>query len=152
MLMPVPISLWECPAPERWINFHDGRLARWNLPSVEGPEMNATGSPQPDVPQPGKSAMRRFRNRPLHVKVKDRLRAAGSYLRHSPPSSLSNSRASIAADPLANKVNVNILIGGPVLLEVVQECRPVERQPVFLKIPEREGEAVVDTNKGRCFV
>jgi len=125
MLMRVPIFLWECPAPESWINFHDGRLAWLNLPPVERPEMNATGGPRPDIPQPWESAVGRFRDRPLHVKVKDRLCAAGSYLRHSPPSGLSNSRASIAADSLANKVHVDILIGGPVLLKVVQEFRPV---------------------------
>ena len=113
MLMAVAAILWERSAPKSRVHFRHCRLARWNLPSVEGPEMNATDSSQPDISQPGKSAVSRFRNRPLHVKVKDRLCAAGSYLRHSPPVVFPDSRASIAANALADEVHIDIVVGWP---------------------------------------
>ena len=48
-----------------------------------------------------------FRRRSLHVEMKDRLRAACALLVQVPPAGISHARSTVAADALANEVDVD---------------------------------------------
>jgi hypothetical protein len=52
---------------------------------------------------------------------------------------------SVSDAAVTDKINVNVLVGRPVALEIVKEGRPVERQSVLLEVLQRESK-----NRGRC--
>jgi hypothetical protein len=62
-----------------------------------------------------------FRDRSLHVEMKDRLRAACALLGQAPPAGITHARSTVAADALANEIDVDALIGRPMALEIVEE-------------------------------
>src|ERR1700679_3896540 len=82
--------------------------------------------------------------------MQDRLCTPSADFGHTPPPRIAESRGRIAAGSLANKVDVGmVIICRPMTLKVLQEGSPIERQTMLCEVPEREGKAVVDTNKGR---
>jgi hypothetical protein len=59
----------------------------------------------------------------------------------------------MAERPVPNKINIGVIfVGWPMALEVVEEGRPVGPQAMGLKIAQREGEAVVDTDQRRLIL
>jgi hypothetical protein len=46
----------------------------------------------------------------------------------------------------------HLFICRPVTLKIIQKRHPIERQVILLKILEREGEAMVYTDQGWCFL
>jgi hypothetical protein len=92
--------------------------------------------------------MRRLRYRALHVEVKDRLGAPGTYLCDSPQGRPARTRSSVAAIAIANKIHIGVLlIGRPVALEIVKEHAPIGSEPVFLEVLQRKRKTVVDANQ-----
>jgi hypothetical protein len=93
-------------------------------------------APEPfaDEAQPGNPGMSGFRHRSLHVEKKDG---------KSPPPRVSLARYA-AAQGLDRRV---VLVGRPMTLEIVKECRPVMFEAMFIKIADRERKAVVDAEQ-----
>jgi hypothetical protein len=60
--MTVAAPLGKAPTPKRWVDLRHNRLPHRQLPSIEGPEVNATGCFQIDIPQPRETAVSRLRN------------------------------------------------------------------------------------------
>jgi hypothetical protein len=81
--------------------------------------MDAVPEPPADVAKPGNPGMGRFRYRSLGVKMEDRFRAAGPLLGQPPPASIAHSRRAIAAQSVANEIDVDVLVGRPMALEIV---------------------------------
>src|SRR5580704_1115401 len=84
-----------------------------------------------------------FSHRYLHVEKKDGLRAARACLGKSPPPRVSLARYA-AAQGLDRRV---VLVGRPMTLEIVKECRPVMFEAMFIKLADRERKAVVDADQ-----
>jgi hypothetical protein len=75
---------------------------------------------------------------------------SGPYFRDSPPSRITTASRRIAANALSNEINIGVVfVCWPMLLKVVQERGPVMGQVVFLKIPQWEGESVVNAHHSR---
>src|SRR5580704_4974116 len=79
--------------------------------------------------------------------MKNRLGAPRAYFCDSPPGRSSCSRRSVAIDSFANEIYINVLVGGPVELEVVQKRGPIQGQLVLLEILERKRKSVVNANQ-----
>jgi hypothetical protein len=105
--------------------------------------MHAGADTFADEAKPGDSGVGGFRHRSLHIKVEDRFRAARASLGKSPPPRISLARYA-AAHGLDRRV---VLVGWPVALEIVEECRPVMFEAMFIKIAERERKSVVDADQ-----
>ena len=147
LLVCIATLLRERFTPQSRIHLRHRRSPRRNLPAIKRPKMHVRV--RPDITQPWQSAMRRLRNRALHVKMKYRL-SPGTYLCNASPRRSPRPRRSIAVHTVTDKIYIDVLIiGRPMQLEVVQESTPIEGQVVLLKIPKRKGEAVVNTNQRR---
>jgi hypothetical protein len=57
--------------------------------------------------------------------------------------------SAITNTAVPNEIDVDVLVGRPVALEVVKEGRPVLRQSILLKVAQWKRKAVVDADEGR---
>ena len=116
----------EAALPQCWIDLGDSGAASGYVPTVEGPEVDLCSEALADETQPGNSCVRRLRDLPLNIKVKDGFRAAGTLICQPAPASITLAGDAVANCPLANKIDINVIaISGPVVLEIVQEGGPV---------------------------
>ena len=139
----------EAARPQRRIDLGDGGSAGRNVPAVEGPEMDARPKPLPDEAQPWNASMGGLGHAALHVEMKHRFGAAGARLGQAPPAGTAGARRAGADRPIADEIDVGVvLVGRPMALEVVEERRPIGKQPMPLEITQREGKAVVDADQG----
>ena len=87
---------------------------------------------------------------PRHVEMKHRLRPSGPFLCQPSPAGIAGPRRAVTCRSLANEIDVGVvLVGRPMVHEVVEKRRPVGFQPVNLEISQREGKAVVDADECR---
>jgi hypothetical protein len=108
-----PRYAWACPgitgeaaAPERRIDFGDGRMPSWNLPAVERPEMHALPKPLANEAQPGNPGTGVFGDRSLHVEMKEGF----SRCLHAPRSIAAREHMRAVAEGIvANKIDVIII-------------------------------------------
>src|SRR5277367_991560 len=149
MLMGVPVLTPEARAPHSGINFSDGGAAGGNLPTVEGPKVDALAKPLTNEPQPRNSSMRRFRHRALHIELKDGLRAARPFLGEATPTTVPGTGGAVALAAFAYRFYVDVFIRRPMALEVVEEGRPVQLQAIVLKVLLWKRKAVVDSDQHR---
>ena len=49
--------------------------------------------------------------------------------------------------PVADKIDIDVLVSRPMSLKIVEKERPIERQTVFLEVLQRERKAVIDADK-----
>ena len=90
-----------------------------------------------------------LRHRTLHVEVEDRLGCTGPLLRHAPPARIPGPGGSVSHRAIPHELDADVVpIGRPVVLEIVEEGRPVQRELIGLKVWKREGEAMVDADQG----
>jgi hypothetical protein len=86
----------------------------------------------------------------LAREVKHRFGAAGALLGQSPPAGIAHTRRAIPDRAMPYEIDIGVvLVGRPVPLEIVEERRPVGKQPMHLEITQREGKAVVDADQRR---
>src|SRR5258708_31417978 len=103
-----------------------------------------------DKAQPRDAGVGGFCDRALHIEMKDGFCAARALLGQTPPPGIPRARIAISAHTLANEIDIRVVfVGGPMLLEVVQERRPVRLEAVGLEIAQRKREAVVNADQ-RC--
>ena len=101
----------------------------------------------PEVPKPWQTRVSRLRHRAGNVEMEHRLRRAGTNLRQSPPSGIAHTLRASPAWVLAHEVDVRVVaVCRPVALEVIKERWPIGFESVGLKVPQQEGEAVVDAD------
>jgi len=147
VLVRVAVFGGKRPAPERRVNFGYDGTARWRGPAVEGPEMHARTKLLPQVTQPRQSGVGGLGHASLNIEVKDGLRAA-PFLGHPPPTGITGARGPIAMRAVPDEIDIEVIaIGRPVVLEVIEELRPVGRDAVDLEVAQRKGKRVVDTDK-----
>ena len=129
----------------------DGYIARMtNTTSDFGREMDSLADLLPEVSKPRQSSVRGLGYRALDTEMEDRLSGARPDIGQPPPARVAGTGRAVSAESVANELDVGVvLVGGPVLPKVVQECRPVDRQPMGVEILLREGKRVVDSNQGR---
>ncbi len=140
----------KAASPERRVDFGNNRASRRYVPAVEGPEVNSPPESLADQALPGKSRMRRLRDRTLHVKVKDRFRPPSALLGEAPPAAVSRACRAVAGKAIADEIHVDVVaVGRPVALKVLEKRRPVMRQLVDLEIAQWEGEGMIDADQGR---
>src|SRR5271156_2651852 len=118
-----------------------------NLPTVEGPKVDALAKPLTNEPQPRNSSMRRFRHRALHIELKDGLRAARPFLGEATPTTVPGTGGAVALAAFAYRFYVDVFIRRPMALEVVEETPPVGLHPVELEVRPRERKAVTDADQ-----
>ena len=150
MLMTVAAPLGKAPTPKRRVHLCHYRLSRWKIPSIERPEVNATGCLQIDIPQPRNTTMSGFRHRSLHVKMKHRLGTASADFGHTSPPCVTGPCSRVAANSIAHKIYIGmVVIGRPMTLKVLQKCSPIEGQAMLFEVLEREGKTVVNADERR---
>ena len=71
VLMAVAIAALKFAAPQCRIDLSNSRLALWDVPAVERPEMHAAAELLANVAQPGDTGVARFCHRSLNVEMKD---------------------------------------------------------------------------------
>src|SRR2546428_6529331 len=113
--------------------------------------------PATDLPteedQPRQPSVCRFGHGPLNVKMEDGLGCSGAHFSQPPPAWITGTCRSTADGALAHEIDVCMVsIRGPMMLEVVKECRPVMRQAVLLKVRQRKRESVVDADQRRSVL
>ena len=111
--------------------------------------MYALAQLPPNEAQPGNSGVSGLGHRPLHVEMKNRFGTAGPFLGQPPPAGAACARAAVSHHAVANEIDVDVLVGRPMALEIVEEGGPVRLEAVHLKIAQWEREAVVDTDQRR---
>jgi len=84
----------------------------------------------------------------LDVEVEDRLGRASTHLGQASPPGIAGTQRPLADIAVADEVDVDVLIGRPMPLEVFEEGWPVERQLVGLEIGQGKGEGMVNANQG----
>jgi hypothetical protein len=84
----------------------------------------------PDEAQPGNPGMGGLRHRSLHVELKDRFRSASALLCQPPPARIAHARRTIPYGAVADEINVDVFVGRPMALKIVEEGRPIELQVV----------------------
>ena len=82
--------------------------------------------------------------------MEDGFRPTSVDFRDPPPVPVTRPRSPFAANTVAHKIDVNLLVCGPMTLEVFQKEPPIEREVMALEVPERKGEAVVDPDECRA--
>ena len=93
-----------------------------------------------------------FGHCPVHIEVKNGFCAASALLRQATPAGTAYSLRAIADKAVANEIEVNVSVGWPMPLEIVEKVGPVRFEAVRLEISHRKREAVVDTDqRGRIF-
>lgn len=86
----------------------------------------------------------------LHVEVEDGLGRPGALLGEPFPSRVPAASSAVAGQAVANEVDIGVrAIGWPISLEVLQERRPVRRQPMHLEVAQRKGKPVIDADDRR---
>ena len=150
MLVLRAVRASKAAAPQRRIDLGNGGTPSRNIPAVERPEMHALAQPLADEAQPRNPGMGGFCYRSLHVEMKHRFCAAGAFLGQPPPARVARARSAVAAYALANEIDVDVLVGRPMPLEIVEERRPVGLEAMYLEIAQRKREAVVDADQRRC--
>ena len=130
MLVRVAALAGEFVAPERRIDFGDGRAPGGYVSAVERPEIHACAEPLADKAQPGDPGMAGFRHRSLHVEVIYRFRAASTLLGQPSPAGIAHARCAVAHRAVADEIDVDVFVGRPMALESVEEGRPIELQVV----------------------
>src|SRR5262249_6682251 len=114
---------------------------------VEWPEMHARPEPPANEQQPRDTSVGGFRDRPLHVEMKDGLGAAGALLGEPPPAGVADASGTVAHDALADEIDIGVVVvGRPMVLEIVEEGGPIELEAMRLEIAQRKGKAVVDAD------
>src|SRR5271165_2885217 len=121
MLMPVAVLAGEAAAPQGWIDLGNAGVSFRNVPAVEWPEMDAGTKALTDEPQPGKPGMSRFGHRSLHVEMKDRFRAARTFVGQSLPTGVPHAHRAVPHHAVANEINVDVFISRPIVLEIVKK-------------------------------
>lgn len=114
--------------------------------------MDSVSYPLSDVTQPGKAGMGGLGQRAGHIKVKNRFGFACPNLGQTTPSRLAGSGRPVAGKTIPNEINIDIFVGGPVALEVVEKYLPVRRYMMDLEISQRKREGVIDSNNGRLIL
>ena len=138
--------------PEGRVNFGDDGTAGRRGPAVEGPEMHARTELPPQVTQPRQTGVGGLGHAALHIKVEDGLRAA-AFLGHPPPAGITRASGPIAMRAVPDEIDIHVIvIGRPMMLEVVEELGPVRRESVGLEIAERKRKRMVDADEGRRAV
>ena len=76
-----------------------------------------------------------FRNRSLHVEMKDRFCPTCAFFCQTPPSGAAHPCRAVADYSLAYEINIGVvLVGWPMLVEVIEERRPVGLEAVHLEV------------------
>ncbi|MFZ0459404.1 MAG: hypothetical protein WAM17_13355, partial [Rhodoplanes sp.] len=88
-----------------------------------------------------------FRHRSLHIELENGLRATGTLLGQPPPAGMAHARRAVATQAVANEIDVDILVGRPMALEIVEEGGPVGLQAMPLEVAQRKRKAVVDADQ-----
>ena len=149
MLVRRAVVAREAPAPQPRVDLDDRGAPGRYVPAVERPEVDARPELPADEAQPGDAGVRGLRHRALDVEVEHGLGAAGPDLGQASPPRIALAGRAVAVGALAYEVDVDILVGRPVALEIVEEGVPLVLQPMRLEVPHGEREAVVDTNERR---
>ena len=69
-------------------------------------------------------------HRSLHVEVIDRFRAASTLLGQPSLAGIVHARCAVAYRAVADEIDVDVFVGRPMALEIVDEGRPIELQVV----------------------
>jgi hypothetical protein len=69
--------------------------------------------------------MGRLGHRPGHIKVKNRFGSACANFGQALPSRLAGAGLPVAGKTVPHKINIDIFVGGPMALEVVQKYLPI---------------------------
>ena len=77
-----------------------------------------------------------FATDPCTSKWKDRFRAAGAFLGQPPPARVTLRAAPLPSRAIADKIDVDVFVGRPMVLEIVQERRPVRLEAVCLEVAQ----------------
>jgi len=87
----------------------------------------------------------------LHIKVEDRLRL-GSFLGHPPPARTSRTHGTIPVVAVSDAIDIHmVVVGRPVVLEVIEELRPIWLEAMDFEVAQRKGKPVVDADeRGRA--
>ena len=102
------------------------------------------------IANPGQARVRGFGHRSRHIEVKDGLGCSGTFLGQPSPASVAGTGHTIAADAVTDKIDIGVvLVGRPMVLEVIKKCLPIRWQVMSLEIPEGKREAMIDTNHRR---
>src|SRR5438874_2476283 len=97
--------------------------------------MHAFAALVANVAEPRQARVRRLRDRTRHVEMKDGLGCTRPHFGYSTPPGIARASATVAMESVTHELHADvILVRRPVLREVVQKCRPRERQPVFLEV------------------
>jgi hypothetical protein len=117
-------------SPELFTRLHHRRAPGRDVPSIERPEMHAGPEPLANEAQPGNPGMGGFRHRSLHVEVIYRFRAASTLLGQPSPAGIAHARCAVAHRAVADEIDVDVFVGRPMALKIVEEGRPIELQVV----------------------
>lgn len=85
----------------------------------------------------------------MHVEMEDRFGAARALFGQALPARIAHARSAVAAHAIADEIDVDVLISGPMALEIVEESGPVGLQTMHLEIAQRKRESMVDTSQSR---
>ena len=108
--------------------------------------MNPFAKLLPHVTQPWQPGMGGLGHRARYVEVKDRL-GASPLVRQTPPARIPRTSSAIAVEAITDKIDIGVvIIGGPVLLKVIEEGRPIRQQVISFEIPQRKRKGMVDAD------
>jgi len=81
--------------------------------------------------------------RAWHIEMKDRF-GAGPHICQAPPARIPGPGSTVATKAIPHIIDRGmVIIGGPVLLKVVKEGRPIGQQVIGFEIPQRKRKGVV---------
>ncbi|GBL38872.1 hypothetical protein EMGBD2_01300 [Nitrospirota bacterium] len=147
MLIRCAIVYCELTTPQRRIGFGDSRMPSLHVPPVKRPEVNARAKVVTHVAQPRDARVGGFRHRTLYIEMENRLRTTRTLLGQATPASVPHPGRAVSPYPVTHELDVNVLVGGPVPLKIIEKLVPVRRQMVNLEIAQRKRESVVDADK-----
>ena len=117
---------------------YPSRFARRHHPAIERPEVRSIPDPIAEITQPRYSGMSGLSNRAGHIEMKHRL-SARAHFRYPPPARITTTSRAVSTSPIPDEIDVGVfLVCGPMPLEIIQESCPFVRQPVLLKVSQRE--------------
>ena len=80
--------------------------------------------------------------------MKHRFCTARALFGQASPPSVAHARRAVAECALADEIHIGvILVGWPMLLEVIEERPPVGLEAMHLEVAKREGEPVINSNQ-----
>src|SRR6266446_4316728 len=101
--------------------------------------MDALAETQADEAQPRYPGMGGFRHRTRHVEMKYRFSPDRALFRQSPPAGVAHPRRTVAEYAFAHEIDIGIVfVGRPMLLEILEERRPVRLEAMHLEIAQRK--------------